>query len=425
MRTIWFFIYAIASLAAYSQNFCSVSSLPPALQSNVIAYYPFCANANDVSGNNYNGTVINATLTTDRYGNTNSAYFFNGTSAHILTTTPFMNASWNQYSIAFWFNTSSTSKFEQCCFNTLPHNSIGIGYNYSGGAQGHVAYGMNSNPNNVSWDVFFTAYGNYTNYTTNQWNHIVVVKNGTSWTQYVNGVVDHTISSTVPITNTITNIHMGGIQYPNSSVYGEFFHGKLDDYIIFNKALSPSEVQTLYCLPPPAPGAISGGTTICLGSQTNYGVAPVAGATSYTWTTPPGWIGSSSTNSIMMSPISGTYIIQVAATNSCGSSATSSIMVQVGDCETGFQDNTSGKNQLSIYPNPAHDKINLVIHRTANTISDSQVAIYSLDGKLMDVIITKNEAGIYVVETNSLSKGIYMLRYDEDNYCQHLKLVIQ
>ena len=45
----------------------------------LIAYYPFSGNAVDTAGGN-NGTVYNATLTADRFGNPDSAYYFNGIS---------------------------------------------------------------------------------------------------------------------------------------------------------------------------------------------------------------------------------------------------------------------------------------------------------------------------------------------------------
>jgi len=48
------------------------------LQDGLVAFYPFNGNANDESGNLNNGTVNGATLTTDRFGNGNSAYNFNG-----------------------------------------------------------------------------------------------------------------------------------------------------------------------------------------------------------------------------------------------------------------------------------------------------------------------------------------------------------
>jgi len=46
----------------------------------LVAYYSFSGNANDVSGNGNNGTPQGATLTTDRFNNANSAYYFNGSS---------------------------------------------------------------------------------------------------------------------------------------------------------------------------------------------------------------------------------------------------------------------------------------------------------------------------------------------------------
>ena len=44
----------------------------------LVAHYPFSGNANDESSNSNNGVVNGATLTTDRFGNANSAYSFDG-----------------------------------------------------------------------------------------------------------------------------------------------------------------------------------------------------------------------------------------------------------------------------------------------------------------------------------------------------------
>ena len=45
----------------------------------LIAAYLFTGNPADSSGNGNTGVVTGATLTTDRFGNANSAYYFNGT----------------------------------------------------------------------------------------------------------------------------------------------------------------------------------------------------------------------------------------------------------------------------------------------------------------------------------------------------------
>lgn len=80
----------------------------------LVGYYPFTGNANDMSGNGYNGTNHYATLTTDRYNVISSAYYFNGTTGYIsLPYTPFLL---QNYSFSVWAypvvnpaNTTSTS----------------------------------------------------------------------------------------------------------------------------------------------------------------------------------------------------------------------------------------------------------------------------------------------------------------------------
>jgi len=46
------------------------------LTDGLVAYYPFDGNANDASGNGNHGTTHGVTLTTDRFGNANGAYYF-------------------------------------------------------------------------------------------------------------------------------------------------------------------------------------------------------------------------------------------------------------------------------------------------------------------------------------------------------------
>ncbi|NND31776.1 MAG: T9SS type A sorting domain-containing protein [Saprospiraceae bacterium] len=50
---------------------------------NLIAYYPFNGDANDVSGNNLHGVISGSKLTSDLQGNHSSAYFFDGNNDHI------------------------------------------------------------------------------------------------------------------------------------------------------------------------------------------------------------------------------------------------------------------------------------------------------------------------------------------------------
>lgn len=81
-----------------SPNFI-VGNESDTINSGLIAYYPFNGNANDLSGNGHNGIVNGATLTTDRFGNLNSAYYFDGND--------YIKAcigSYDKLAISLWFN---------------------------------------------------------------------------------------------------------------------------------------------------------------------------------------------------------------------------------------------------------------------------------------------------------------------------------
>jgi hypothetical protein len=80
---------------------------------------------------------------------------------------------------------------------------------------------------------------------------------------------------------------------------------------------------------PGTPGAISGNTSVCSGSNEVYSVAAVAGATSYTWSLPNNWSGTSSSESISTTT-GGAGTIFVTANNTCGSSAAQSLPISVG-----------------------------------------------------------------------------------------------
>ena len=80
---------------------------------------------------------------------------------------------------------------------------------------------------------------------------------------------------------------------------------------------------------PAQPGAISGLQTVCEGSTQLFSVANVPGATSYTWTFPNGWTGTSSTNSITATVGSVGGNVSVTANNASGSSTAQSITVSV------------------------------------------------------------------------------------------------
>ena len=74
----------------------------------LVGYWPFNGNANDESGNNLHGTVNGPILTSDRFGNENSAYLFDGTDDYIeVQPSAIIDSTINHdFSISVWSDNS-------------------------------------------------------------------------------------------------------------------------------------------------------------------------------------------------------------------------------------------------------------------------------------------------------------------------------
>ena len=73
---IKYLLFTVIVLVFTLNVFSQVPNYVPT--SGLVGWWPFNGNANDESGNGNNGTVNGATLTTDRLGNVNAAYSFDG-----------------------------------------------------------------------------------------------------------------------------------------------------------------------------------------------------------------------------------------------------------------------------------------------------------------------------------------------------------
>jgi hypothetical protein len=78
--------YATNTAGTVYGNEISFTTIDVDVTTGLVAYYPFNGNANDESGNGNHGTVNGAALTTDRKGELNKAYQFNGTTNDYIET---------------------------------------------------------------------------------------------------------------------------------------------------------------------------------------------------------------------------------------------------------------------------------------------------------------------------------------------------
>ena len=70
-------IFLVSCFAVLSLS--SAAQIPNYIPNDgLVAWWPFNGNANDESGNNNNGSVLGAELTTDRNNQPGNAYYFDG-----------------------------------------------------------------------------------------------------------------------------------------------------------------------------------------------------------------------------------------------------------------------------------------------------------------------------------------------------------
>jgi len=216
------------------------STLPANLQNGLVGYWPFNGDANDESSNSNNGTVNGATLTTDRFGNSNEAYSFDGVDDYISIGA--LNNS-STFSNSFWFNCSNSINVSY---------PIGLGVNYNNTVDVYKGYGVALSPNEeicgiapnrvLLFDAITTC-GNIVQsnapFTNNNWYNVVVISDGNSGKIYLNG-------NFVGYSNSINVLGVLDLVFGKRSDNFAYFTGIIDDVTIYNRVLSPDEIIQLY-----------------------------------------------------------------------------------------------------------------------------------------------------------------------------------
>jgi hypothetical protein len=219
--------------------FCAFTTAYGDLTNGLIAYYPFNGNADDESGNSYNGVVSNAILTSDRFGAAVSAYSFNGSSAGInIGNQPVFGFS-GDFTLSAWVRatTAQLAKYIVGKHYSIVSNAYGLGTDDSG----RMYAFLHNNPTPTGRPEIKNAGPVLAD---GKWHHLVAVfERDASLRGYLDGTqigVSYSITNhTKPLTNSYP-LYVGRI------ASGSYFNGGIDDVRIYNRALSPSEVLQLY-----------------------------------------------------------------------------------------------------------------------------------------------------------------------------------
>ena len=179
---------------------------------------------------------------------------------------------------------------------------------------------------------------------------------------------------------------------------------------------------------PGRPDPITGSTSVCDNTTEAYGVATVAGASSYTWVvTPNGSVSSGQgTKNITIDwtvPATG-QTMSVTASNACGTSLSRSLTgITVNNCPR-FGANNDAVN-LNAYPNPTSDRVTIEFNAEEN--SDYRLRISDLAGRTMLLENASASAGLNskVLSLDGLAAGVYMITMDLNNATQQIKLIVE
>ncbi len=219
------------------------------LTNGLIAYYPFNGNANDVSGNNLNGTINGGvSFGNDVKGNANSAVTFDGSTGYILVSDPSNKFQTNQVSISFLTNVTNASVRNAFVASLNFTNSGGLSYavQISQAGLNKFQFGVVSNSTacgNAPYDPN-NAVNGANNVTENIWHSVVAIFADSLQSIYIDGIL-----------NTAMTRSFGTLNQCSSNqdfVIGGWWSGDLislagsmDEVRVYNRVLNQNEIAEL------------------------------------------------------------------------------------------------------------------------------------------------------------------------------------
>jgi len=218
----------------------------------LIAYYPFNGNANDETGNGYDGTVHDATLTEDRFGNIKSAYAFDGSYDYIDIGTALDFPCQSTYAVSVWFlNTGGppqTNGYGQKIMAKANFfNDFWLSVYTSGHSEPYTGMFYWQQYTGVGPAIKGIADTDY-NYMDNQWHHVVVNRNGGYGELWLDGELKGTASTLTDVCNT-QHLLIGYTDHDDYLQQLEgHWNGKIDDIRIYDRMLVQAEIEELYGL---------------------------------------------------------------------------------------------------------------------------------------------------------------------------------
>ena len=233
-------------IVGFSQFFfCDTVNASIDLTDDVVVNYHLNAengiNANDSSGNNYNGTLINMENEDWKIGKINNCLEFDGINEYVVCGNIANFERNDKFSFESWVKTSGKSHAHVMLskWSTSAYRGWLFYLSSSGKSQFLLAHTSSNRGYITGSDILDD----------NTWHHIIVTYDGSSNMNgvkiYVDGIFDSaTVIGDNSLTSTILNNNNCNIGARNG--YDLFFDGLIDESVIYNKELNQSEVDFRY-----------------------------------------------------------------------------------------------------------------------------------------------------------------------------------
>jgi len=204
----------------------------------LIGEYLFESNVNDTSGIGNHGTASVITYVNDRKAVANSAASFNGSSSHVqVANNPFYFPSNTPFSFSFWYQLLTAQTGNDYIISS-GRNTVGsINYLIGYLSATDVFWLVN---NDSAGTNFCIAYP--TSPDRDAWHHIVYSFDGSNMSAYKDNVL---IISKAFVFGTVTS-DSDKFFLGRDNWGGNRFLGYLDELRIYNRALTISEIASLY-----------------------------------------------------------------------------------------------------------------------------------------------------------------------------------
>ena len=385
----------------------------------LVGWWPFNGNANDESGNLNNGAVFGATLTSDRNGNNAKAFSFNGTNQYIIIdSATFLTP---QYSVSIWFKSNNGfCPTSGALLRSGGGSCDGKGFAISN-SNNEMNFGFNEFINSNQGTFSYQSPTSCSSYNPNSWHNIVFTRNLNYSVEYFNGQPVDTSFNTSYQPSLYCPIYIGSNHLINGQSWN-VFSGFVDDLAIWNRALSPQEVMSIFLsCSDTVQAQPQNFTAYSSTGWANFKCRSTDSASTYQWQQ---YVGSGWTNLSNF----GNYI--GATSDSLVITGVTSVMNNYGyrcivtGCKTdtsnvavltvvnGIGVGESSLQKLTVSPNPTTGLVSL------NTSLVGNYELLTLDGRVLETGAAKKD-----YDLTTYPKGVYHLRLSTDEGTRVLKVV--